>query len=100
MPHGGKRPGAGRPKGSVDGAGRVTLKHGRFVAEYLKDLNATQAAIRAGYGPKNADVVGPRLLGKVAIAAAVAAGAQQQAERLGLTVDAVREQNAFIAKFD
>jgi phage terminase small subunit len=46
----------------------MTAKQQRFVTEYLTDLNATQAAIRAGYGAKNADVVGPRLLGNVGIA--------------------------------
>ena len=33
----------------------------RFVEEYLIDLNATQAAIRAGYSKKNAGKIGPRL---------------------------------------
>lgn len=47
-------------------------KHQRFVEEYLIDLNATQACIRAGYKAKNADVTGPRLLGNVGIAAAIA----------------------------
>lgn len=37
-------------------------KQRRFVHEYLIDLNATQAAIRAGYSPKTAHVQGPRLL--------------------------------------
>jgi len=40
----------------------LTLKQPRFVAEYLKDLNATQAAIRAGYSRKTAEVQGSRLL--------------------------------------
>jgi phage terminase small subunit len=53
-------------------------KQQRFVSEYLIDLNATQAAIRAGYTPTNADVTGPRLLGNVRIANAVKAA---QAER-------------------
>jgi phage terminase small subunit len=34
----------------------LTVKQQLFVAEYLKDLNATQAAIRAGYSEKTADV--------------------------------------------
>lgn len=49
----------------------LTPKQQRFVEEYLLDLNATQAAIRAGYAAANADVTGPRLLGNVGIAAAV-----------------------------
>jgi phage terminase small subunit len=38
-------------------------KRQRFVEEYLIDLNATQAAIRAGYSPKRADAIGCKLLG-------------------------------------
>jgi len=40
-------------------------KHQCFIYEYLHDLNATQAYIRAGYAPKTADVAGPQLLGKL-----------------------------------
>ena len=41
----------------------LTNKQQRFVEEYLKDCNATQAAIRAGYSKKGADVRGAELLG-------------------------------------
>ncbi len=50
----------------------------RFVDEYLIDLNATQAAIRAGYSPRTAGVIAAENLQKPNIAAAVA---QKQAER-------------------
>jgi phage terminase small subunit len=43
---------------------KLTAKQERFVEEYLVDCNATQACIRAGYKAKNADVIGPELLGK------------------------------------
>lgn len=43
----------------------LPLKHQRFIVEYLQDQNATQAAIRAGYKPDNADVQGSQLLGKL-----------------------------------
>ena len=36
----------------------LTAKQKRFVEEYLIDLNATQAAIRAGYSPKTAEQIG------------------------------------------
>jgi len=49
----------------------LTPKQERFVAEYLVDLNATQAAIRAGYSAKTAEQQGPRLLGNVVVAAAI-----------------------------
>ena len=51
---------------------KLSKAHQRFVEEYLVDCNATQAAIRAGYKAKNADVTGPRLLGNVGIAEAIA----------------------------
>jgi len=40
----------------------LTARQERFVDEYLVDLNATQAAIRAGYSAKSAHVEGSRLL--------------------------------------
>lgn len=45
----------------------LTPKQDRFCVEYVKDHNATQAAIRAGYAAKDADVQGPRLLGNVRV---------------------------------
>lgn len=49
----------------------LTPKQDAFVREYLVDLNATQAAIRAGYSQRNADKIGPELLGKTRIAEAI-----------------------------
>ena len=49
------------------------------MAEYLVDLNATQAAIRAGYSPKTAHSCGPRLLEDAGVKAAIA---EQQTDRL------------------
>ena len=51
----------------------MTPKQQRFVEEYLIDLNATQASIRAGYSAKNADKIGPELLGKTGVAEAIQA---------------------------
>jgi len=50
----------------------LTPKQVRFVQEYLVDLNATQAAIRAGYGEKGAHVAGSRLLRVRKVAEALA----------------------------
>lgn len=55
-------------------------KQQRFVQEYLIDLNATQAAIRAGYAATNADVTGPRMLGNVGVATAIAAAQGKRSE--------------------
>ena len=50
---------------------KLTAKQQRFVDEYLIDLNATQAAIRAGYSEKTAGSIGEENLKKPDIAAAV-----------------------------
>jgi phage terminase small subunit len=67
----------------------LNAKQARFVDEYLIDLNATQAAIRAGYASANADVTGPRLLGNVGIAAAIAEGQKRLAEKAGVTAEKI-----------
>ena len=46
---------------------KLTEKQKKFVDEYLIDLNATQAAIRAGYSEKTARSIGQRLLTNVDI---------------------------------
>ena len=75
----------------------LNLKQARFAAEYLKDCNATQAAIRAGYAAKNADVTGSRLLGNVGVAAAVAAGQKRVASKLDLSAEKVLTDIARVA---
>ena len=50
---------------------KLTEKQQRFVEEYLVDLNATQAAIRAGYAVKTADVQGTRMLRNVKVQSAM-----------------------------
>lgn len=63
-----------------------------FVREYLIDLNATQAAIRAGYSEKTARYIGHENLTKPHIQAAIAKAQQERAERTGITADrALRE---------
>lgn len=57
----------------VPASGSLAPMQQRFVAEYLVDLNATQAAIRAGYSKRNAGKIGPALLGKTRISEALAA---------------------------
>ncbi len=67
----------------------LTPKQARFVEEYLLDLNATQAAIRAGYSARNADKIGPELLGKTRVAEAVKAAQQARSGRTEITQDEV-----------
>ena len=55
------------PERREEGGGivaKLTAKQQRFCDEYLVDLNATQAAIRAGYSPKTANVIGAENLSK------------------------------------
>ena len=47
----------------------MTGKQAKFISEYTKDFNATQAAIRAGYSPKTAYSIGQRLLKNVEVQA-------------------------------
>jgi phage terminase small subunit len=67
----------------------LTAKQERFVAEYLIDLNATQAAIRAGYSAKTANRIGPELLTKQAVAAAVAERQIVIASKLDVTQERI-----------
>jgi phage terminase small subunit len=66
-------------------------KRERFAAEYLIDLNATQAAIRAGYSERSADVTGSRLLGDASISALIAEKRAERSERTNITQDYVLE---------
>ncbi len=67
----------------------LTARQSRFVEEYLIDLNATQAALRAGYSPKTAYAQGARLLKHPEVAEAIDAAIQERSERLGLQADDV-----------
>lgn len=69
-------------------------KQQRFVEEYLKDLNATQAAIRAGYSPKTAEVQGCRLLRNAQIRDRVTKRQAARAERTEITQDRVLRELA------
>ena len=57
---------------------KLTEKQQRFVDEYLIDLNATQAAIRAGYSAKTAQEQGSQNLSKLMVQQAIA---EQMADR-------------------
>lgn len=59
----------------------LTERQRRFIAEYLIDLNATQAAIRAGYSERTARSVGSENLTKPDIAAAIAKASRRVAEK-------------------
>lgn len=68
---------------------KLTAKQQRFVDEYLIDLNATQAAIRAGYSEKTARSQGQRLLTNVDIARVIKKAQSAISERNSVTQDDV-----------
>ncbi len=76
---------------------KLTPKQARFIQEYLIDLNAAQAAIRAGYSAKTARVIGHENLTRPDIAAAIEKAMAERAERTGLTADWVVDELRKIA---
>lgn len=79
---------------------KLNAKQQRFVDEYLIDLNATQAAIRAGYSARTAAAIGAENLTKPEIAEAIAAAMNERAKRTEITQDRVLQELARIAFFD
>lgn len=78
----------------------MTDKQKRFVEEYLIDLNATQAAIRAGYSPKTANEQGNRLLTNVSVQTELNKQMAKRSKRTGVTQDRVVRELAKIAFLD
>ena len=92
---------ASSPRRSAEPTAKaLNPKQQQFVAEYLVDLNATQAAIRAGYSPKTAGVQGFDLLKKPEIAAAIESLRNEHAKNTGLTVERVLTEAMRLAFFD
>lgn len=81
------------PRNSKPGADR----RARFVAEYLKDFNAQQAAIRAGYAKGSAHVTASRLLRDPVIAAQIGAAHAKANALAEITVERTRQEIARIA---
>lgn len=76
---------------------KLTEKQQRFVDEYLIDLNATQAAIRAGYSVKTANEQGSQNLAKLSIQQAIAKQMAERSKRTGINQDRVVLELAKIA---
>ena len=76
---------------------KLTEKQQRFVDEYLIDLNATQAAIRAGYSVKTANEQGAQNLAKVSIQQAIAEQMADRSRRTGVNQDRIVLELARIA---
>jgi phage terminase small subunit len=71
-----------------------------FVVEFLVDLNATQAAIRAGYSAKTAEQIGYQLLQKTSVQSAIQEAMRAREKRIELSQDLVVQQLAKIAFAD
>lgn len=78
----------------------LSPKQRRFVDEFLVDLNATQAAIRAGYSKRTARSQSSALMTKPDISEAIAAGKARAAERAGISQERVLRELAAIALSD
>jgi phage terminase small subunit len=76
---------------------KLTPKQQTFVDEYLVDLNATQAAIRAGYSVKNAGKIGSELLQKTRIKNAIDKAMAERSRRTGINQDRVLRELAKVA---
>jgi phage terminase small subunit len=75
---------------------KLTAKQKAFVDEYLIDLNATQAAIRAGYSIKTAEQVGYQQLQKTSVSEAITRAMANRSRRTGITADRVLTELAKI----
>ena len=78
----------------------MTPKQSRFIDEYLIDLNATQAAIRAGYSAKTAYSAGERLLRNVEVQSALTERMKDREKRTEITQDMVLRELAKIGFAD
>lgn len=78
----------------------LTAKQERFCEEYLIDLNATQAAIRAGYSPKTANEQGSQTLAILSIQERIATLMSERSNRTQITADKVLTELWSIANED
>jgi len=76
---------------------KLRPKHKRFVAEYLVDLNATKAAIRAGYSEKWAWKNAARLTANEGIARAIHEGQAKRLDKLDISAERVLREIALLA---
>lgn len=79
---------------------KLPPRQARFVDEYMIDLNATQAAIRAGYSAKTANEQGARLLAKVSVKEALSERMKAREVRTEITQDRVLAELAKIGFAD
>ena len=79
---------------------KLTAKQEAFINEYLIDLNATQAAIRAGYSKKTANRIATENLSKPVLAAAIAQAKLKRAKRTQIDADWLLKRLSIEAEAD
>jgi phage terminase small subunit len=79
---------------------KITAKQKKFCEQYVIDLNATQAAIRAGYSEKTAYSSGTRTLNIVGVQKYISVLQEKRSQRTEITADKVLKELAKIAFFD
>jgi phage terminase small subunit len=79
---------------------KLTAQQAAFVGYYLVHLNAAEAARRAGYSPKHADIIGSRVLRNPLVRAALAKRQAAQLQRVELSADRVLEELRRVAFSD
>lgn len=78
----------------------LTPRQAEFCRQYLLDLNATQAAVRAGYAARSAHNQAARMMRNDEVLAEIARLQEGRSARTGVTADAVVQQLARVAFFD
>lgn len=78
----------------------LTVRQRRFAEEFLVDLNAAAAAVRAGYSPTGSQVTGSRLRNNEEIAALIQKGMDRRSRRVEITADRVLREIARVALSD
>jgi phage terminase small subunit len=74
----------------------LSAKQKRFCEEYLIDMNGAQAAIRAGYAQKNADVQAAQILSLTKVRQYLQKLKNEQSKRTGITADLVLKELAAV----
>lgn len=79
---------------------KLTPKQARFVEEYLIDLNATRAAIRAGFSGKTAEQQANRLLRNAQVQSLIRESMDQRSQRTNITQDSVLRELTAMTHYD
>jgi len=79
---------------------RLTARQKRFIAEYRKDYNGAQAAIRAGYSPKNANDQAAQLLSIPQLKEILRRETEDTLKKIGIHAEALLRDRARVAKSD